>query len=106
MAKEVKIKVVEVKDVKLQDGRTFKAYRGALKDGTVMDLKFRQDAQNKPSDRCWIYVSEGNFNVSRRKEYPVIWVTTVNRIEPLASKSSDAELFYSADEAAGEDNPF
>ena len=102
MAKEVKIKIVEVKDVKLPGGRTFKAYRCALKDGNVMDLKFRQDAQNVPSDRCWIYVSEGNFNVSRRKEYPVVWVTTVNRIEPLQAKKSDADLFYSVDEAEDE----
>lgn len=104
MAKEVKIKIVEVKDVKLPNGIGFKAYRCALKDGNVMDLKFQRAAHNIPTERCWIYVSEGNFNVSRRKEYPVVWVKDVNRIEPLAAKAADTSLFLAADE--DEANPF
>ena len=104
MAKEVKIKITEVKNVKLPNGVAFKAYRCALKDGNIMDLKFQRAAHNIPTERCWIYVSEGNFNVSRRKEYPVVWVKDVNRIEPITVKAADYDLFYSADEA--ETNPF
>lgn len=108
MAKEVKIEVVEVKDVKSGD-RKFKAYKtiitaGELK-GTVVDLKFRRDARNVPQERCFIFVDADQFNVSRKGRYPVVWVNTVNRIEPLKSKASAADYFAAEDEQA-EDNPF
>lgn len=109
MAKEVKIEVVEVRDVKLDNGRTFKAYKtqitgGSLK-GKVVDLKFRADAKNVPQERCWIYVDNDQFNVSKSGRYPCVWVNTVNHIEPLKARSNTEDYFTSADEES-EESPF
>lgn len=101
MAKEVKMEVVEVREVKLENGRTFKAYKteitaGSLK-GQIVDLKFRQDAKNVPQERCYIFVDVDQFNVSKKGRYPVVWVNTVNRIEPLKTKNN-AEDYFTVEE--------
>lgn len=98
MAKEVKIEVVEVKDVKLDNGRTFKAYKTEIKAGDgkekqVVDLKFRRDAKNVPQERCYIYVDVDQFNVSKKGRYPVVWVNTVNRIEPIKTRANAEDYF-------------
>ena len=105
MAKEVKIEVVEVKDIEAA-GRKFKAYKtiitaGDLK-GQVVDLKFRRDAKNVPSERCFIYVEADQFNVSRKGRYPVVWVNTVARIEPLKARSTGTDYFTAADEESAD----
>lgn len=98
MAKEVKIEVVEVKDVKLDNGRTFKAYKTEIKVGDgkekqVVDLKFRREAKNVPQERCYIYVDVDQFNVSKKGRYPVVWVNTVNRIEPIKTRANAEDYF-------------
>ena len=109
MAKEVKIEVVEVKDVKLEGGRSFKAYKtipsGGKYKGAKVDLKFVQGAENIPQDRCYIYVDSDQYNLSERGRYPVYWVKTVKRIEPFKAKESDKDDFTAPD---GEDvvSPF
>lgn len=103
MAKELKIKVVSVKEIKSKaTGQKFTVYQTVDKQGKLMDLKFRRSAQNVPSDKCWIYVDSDKCNVSRRTEYPVLWVETVNRIEPLAVTRNNAEDYF--DGAAGDES--
>ena len=101
MAKEVKIEVIEVRDVEAA-GRKFKAYKtiitaGELK-GQVVDLKFRRDAKNVPTERCYLYVDGDQFNVSRKGRYPCVWVNTVNRIEPLKARTNGTDYFTAADD--------
>lgn len=97
MAKELKIKVVEVRDVETQSGNKFKAYKTVDKNGKTMDLKFRRDAKNVPQERCWIYVDADKCNVTKNTEYPCCWVNTVNRIEPLEVKINAEDYFDAAD---------
>ena len=105
MAKELKIKVVSVKEIKSKvSGQKFTVYQTVDKQGKLMDLKFRRTAQNVPSDKCWIYVDSDKCNVSRRTEYPVLWVETVNRIEPLAVTRNNVEDYF--DGAGEEVSPF
>ena len=105
MAKERKFKVVSVKEIKSKvSGQKFLAYQTLDQAGNRIDLKFRRAAQNVPTERCWIYVDEDKCNVSTKGEYPVLWVETVNRIEPLGSKSNLDEYFGAADDSEG--NPF
>lgn len=97
MAKEVKIEVVEVKDVE-KNGLKFKAYKTEIKAGDgkekqVVDLKFRRDAKNVPQERCYIYVDVDQFNVSKKGRYPVVWVNTVNRIEPIKTRANAEDYF-------------
>lgn len=105
MAKELKIKVIEVKDVTTRDGRKFKAYRCVDGKGNAMDLKFVQTAHNVPTERCYIFVDSDKVNVSHRGEYPVAWVKDVNRIELLQKETTNAEDYFSSgDEEAA--SPF
>lgn len=109
MANEVKIEIVQVKDVE-KNGAKFKAYQtiptsGEFK-GKRIDLKFRRDAKNIPSERCYIYVDDDQFNISTAGRWPVVWVNTVNRIEPLKVKTNAADYFDAADADAADGNPF
>lgn len=109
MAKEVKIEVVEVKDVKLEGGRSFKAYKtipsGGKYKGEKVDLKFVQGAENVPQERCYIYVDSDQYNLSERGRWPVYWVKTVKRIEPFKAKEDDKDDFTAVDEESV-DSPF
>lgn len=109
MAKEVKIEIVQVKEIE-KNGRKFKAYQtiptsGQFK-GKRVDLKFRREAKNIPSDRCYIYVDDDQFNISTAGRWPVVWVNTVNRIEPLKKKTNVADYFDAADADESGGNPF
>lgn len=106
MAKEVKIEVVEVRDVKLESGRSFKAYKtipsGGKYKGEKVDLKFVQGAENVPQERCYIYVDSDQYNLSERGRYPVYWVKTVKRIEPFKAKADDKDDFTAVDEESAD----
>lgn len=105
MAKERKFKVVSVKEIKsTTSGQKFLAYQTLDQDGNRIDLKFRRGAENVPTERCWIYVYEDKCNVSTKGEYPVLWVETVNRIEPLGIKNNLDDYFGAADDS--EASPF
>ena len=108
MAKEFKIKVATVKEVKNQKtGQKFNVYQTVDKTGKLMDLKFRRTCANIPTERCYIFVDDDQCNVSRRTEYPTLWVSNVNRIEPLAAGAGNVgEFFETAGEAEADDNPF
>ena len=71
-----------------------------------MDLKFVRGAHNVPTEKCWIYCDSANVNVSRRTEYPTVWVKDVNRIEPLTGGSTNAESYFDAVESTDAVNPF
>lgn len=101
MAKEIKIKVTKVRDVDYQ-GKKFKAYQCLDGDGNTVDLKFTRDCHNVPTERCFIYVDSDKVNVNRKKEYPVVWVKDVNRIEPI-EKGNGVEKFFGVDD---DENPF
>jgi len=109
MAKEVKIEVVEVRDVKLEGGRSFKSYKtipsGGKYKGVKVDLKFVQGAENVPQERCYIYVDSDQYNLSERGRYPVYWVKTVKRIEPFKARTDAMDDFTTADEESA-DSPF
>lgn len=102
MAKEIKIKVTNVRDVDY-NGRKFKAYHCLDGDGNNVELKFTRECHNVPTERCFIYVDSDKVNVNRKKEYPVVWVKDVNRIEPI-SRSSSVEKFFGV--AEDSENPF
>lgn len=98
--KEMKLKVAKVRECRTKDGRKFNAFSTVGKDGTLMDLKFVTGCHNIPTERCWIYVNSDMMNVSRRTEYPTVWVKEVNRIEPLTGGRSNAEDYFQTAEEA------
>ena len=95
---EVKIKIIEVKEVKTVDGRKFNAYKSMTKNGDKMDVKFTQECTLLPKEPCTIVVNPVMANVSTKKVYPVLWVKEVLRIEKTERQSNVLDYF-------GEDVP-
>lgn len=90
---ELKIRIIEVKDVKLKDGRTFKAYKTVGKNGRKMDARFVQGCTNVPTEPCFIYVDDNECNVDTTRQYPILWVKNVLRTESFTRKSNVTEFF-------------
>lgn len=90
---EIKIRIIEVKEVKTQDGRKFNAYKALTKHGEKMDVKFTQDCSITPKEPCTIVVDSMKANVSTRRIYPVLWIKDVIRIEETQRVSNVGDYF-------------
>ena len=95
MANYDKIKIVNVKEVTLEGGKKFLAYKTVdPKTGNLIDLKFVSTVKNTPEEKCFIIVPEDAWNIARNKEYPVCWVKEISKIVPFTSeKKKDDEKF-------------
>lgn len=90
---EMKIRIIEVKEVKTVDGRKFNAYKALTKHGEKMDVKFTQECNLTPKEPCTIVVDPMKANVSTKKIYPVLWVKEVIRIEETVRTSNVGDYF-------------
>lgn len=86
------IKVVKVTPIETKDGKKFTAYKTVGKDGKLLDLRFRRDVTNTPTEPCVIVVADGNANVDTTRQYPVVWVNEIEEIKPLERKSNIDEF--------------
>ena len=91
--KELKIKVIEVKPVELQDGKKFTAYKVLTKDGKKIDAKFRQEVKNLPTEPCYRVVDSDKCNVSANRQYPVLWVSEIKRLEEFDTATNSEKFF-------------
>lgn len=66
-----------------QAGKNFDAYRAVSKDGTLMDCHFRRAVANIPSENFLMRVDASKMNVSRKYEYPRLWVSEVIEFLPV-----------------------
>ena len=82
------IKVVKVTPIETKDGKKFTAYKTVGKDGKLLDLRFRRDVNNAPTEPCVIVVDELNVNVDNTRQFPVVWVSAIEEIKPLERKSN------------------
>ena len=88
MAKEIKIRVIEVKEITTKTGNKFNAYKTVDKRGKKLDLRFTKEVTLLPKKPCTIIVDDEKCNVSTNREYPVLWVQEVKRIEESQRKSN------------------
>lgn len=88
---EIKIKIIEVKSVETKDGKKFNAYKTVGKGGRKMDVRFVQGCQNVPTEPCLIVCEEDKCNVDTSRQYPILWVKNVERIEPIVRKNNVSE---------------
>lgn len=102
---EMKIRIIEVKEVKTNDGRKFNAYKALTKHGEKMDVKFTQECNLTPKEPCVIVVDPLKANVSTRKIFPVLWVKEVIRIEENVRTSNVGDYFGEDEPEIGEDAP-
>ena len=96
--KEIKIRVIEVKEITAKNGNKFNAYKTVDKRGKKLDLRFTRDVTLLPKKPCTIIVPEDKCNVSTNREYPVLWVQEVLRIEETQRKTNVSD--YIGDEDA------
>lgn len=91
--KDLKIKIIEVKNIKTTDGKQFTAYKALTKDGKKIDCKFRADVKLLPKEACTIIVDDEQCNVSTNRQYPVLWVQEVKEIIPTEKKTNSGQFF-------------
>ena len=89
-----KFKIAKVNEIKAHNGSTFNAYKTVDKNGRFMDLKFQKQCHNVPDSPCWIYVTDENFNIDSNRQFPVMWVKDVEKIEPIAPVSSNVSDYF------------
>lgn len=90
---ERSFKIIEVKEVTTKDGKKFDAYKTAGKGGRKMDVRFVRDCKNKPTEPCVIVVNDEDCNVDATRQYPILWVKDVVRIEEFERKNNTSDYF-------------
>lgn len=90
---ERKFKIIEVKEITTRDGKKFKAYKTIGKGGRKMDVRFVRDCNNVPTEPCVVVVNEENCNVDTTRQYPILWIKSVERIEGFERKNNTSDYF-------------
>lgn len=90
---ERKFKIIEVNEITTKDGKKFKAYKTIGKGGRKMDVRFVRDCNNVPTEPCVVVVNEENCNVDTTRQYPILWIKTVERIEGFERKNNMSDYF-------------
>lgn len=75
--------VVIVKESKTKDGRAFPVYQAVTKNGALVDLKFRKEVKNLPTEKSVIIVDAANLQEQKRTQFPCWWVYEIDAIEPF-----------------------
>ena len=85
---------VRVKHITTKDGRTFNAYETIGKNGTRINVKFRKEVKNLPSEDSYIIVPVEKMNYAKNTIYPTIWVHEITDVIPAENdKQVDKELY-------------
>lgn len=81
-----RIKIL-VSEKSTPDGRKFNIFKtpSPKKNGVLIDVKFRKEVNNVPTESSYITVNVDNMNLSTRGEYPVLWVKAIEEVEPIAA---------------------
>ena len=90
---ERKFKIIEVNEITTKDGKKFKAYKTIGKGGRKMDVRFVRDCNNVPTEPCVVVVNEENCNVDTTRQYPILWIKSVERIEGFERKNNTSDYF-------------
>ena len=90
---ERKFKIIEVKEITTRDGKKFKVYKTIGKGGRKMDVRFVRDCNNVPTEPCVVVVNEENCNVDTTRQYPILGIKSVERIESFEHKNNTSDYF-------------
>lgn len=88
--KKIKI-IVKEREGKDPSGkvRKFNTYKTTTKNGRFMDVKFRKEVTNLPTENCYAIIGVDNMNVDSNREYPVLWVSAVEGYESVEENSAE-----------------
>lgn len=94
---ERKFKIISVQEITTKDGKKFNAYKTLANGGRKMDVRFVRDCKILPKEPCVIIVKETDCNVDTTRQYPILWIKDVIRIEDFERKNNVAEYFDNDD---------
>ena len=77
---------IRVKRITTKDGRTFDAYETIGKNGTRINVKFRKEVKNVPTEDSYIIVPIEKMNYAKNTIYPTIWVHEITSVIPAESE--------------------
>lgn len=103
---EIKIKIIEVKELSTKDGNKFNSYKTLNKKGKKMDVRFTRDCSIKPKEPCFVICNEDDCNVDVSRQYPCLWIREALRTEPIIKKSNVHDFLGSDDQEETEEHPF
>ena len=94
---ERKFKIIEVNEITTKDGKKFNAYKTLANGGRKMDVRFVRNCKNIPTEPCVIVCEEDKCNVDTTRQYPILWIKDVVRIEEFERKNNVSEYFDSVE---------
>lgn len=73
-----------------ETGNKFIAYKTVNKQGRFMTVKFRKEVKNAPEKpgTYWVKTSAENVSVDTNRQYPVLWVHSIDEVAPYTKTSS------------------
>lgn len=83
--KKIKILVAERKSAK----GSFNTYKTTTKNGRLMDVKFRKEVKELPTENCYAIINVDDMNVDSNRQYPVLWVSAVQGYESFEDNSKE-----------------
>lgn len=87
-----KIEILK-RTITTKEGKSFDAFKAVQKDGKLIDLKFKKEVKNLPSESCFMFVEKENLNVNRSGRYPVVWVAKVEKYEESKTIRDNSDIF-------------
>lgn len=85
--KNIKI-YVEEKETKDENGKTrkFNVYHTYTKNGRKMQVKFRKEFTNLPTEKCTAVICKEDMNIDSSSRFPTLWVVEVQEYLPFVTE--------------------
>jgi hypothetical protein len=97
---------VRVKNITTKDGRSFDAFETVGKNGLKINVKFRKEVKNLPTEDSYIIVPLEKMNYAKNTIYPTIWVQEVINITPLNTEKQVDKTLLEILDIDTDDLPF
>lgn len=84
---KLRVEIVKIENKKTKDGRkTFTIYKTVNSAGKLIDVRFTQAANFAPTGRGVVI---GDGNVDKQRQYPCVWIKSVDSFEPWVDVADD-----------------
>lgn len=97
---------VKVKKINTKDGRSFNVFETVGKNGLKINVKFRKEVKNIPSEDSYIIVPLAKMNYAKNTIYPTIWVQEVINVIPLETEKQVDKTLLEILDIDTDDLPF
>lgn len=80
-----KIEILIEERTAKKDGKEkkFNTYKSFTKNGRKIDVKFRSEVTNLPTEHCMAIIGVDDMNIDNSGRFPVLWVKAVQGYESI-----------------------